>query len=101
MKGWFKRGPSETDQLVRLLREQQASNERIINNVTNVVNEQAKATAAMAVSFSDYLSLFRVTAPPVDRRTTDEAESVKELKKKGYPVDGTVEEQLRFLFRDE
>lgn len=92
---------SSADKLITLMREQQASNERIIAQVTQVVNTQAAATTAMAESFSNYLKLFQVQSPPERRVTPQEVEQREMLAAKGYPVDGSWEEQLRFLLKDE
>lgn len=86
--------------LMRVMSEQQASMERILTAQSASNAEQAASISKMADAFSQYLQLFASADAPIARITRDEDEIRAELKRRGFPVDGTPEQQASWVLHE-
>lgn len=92
----FKRREDQLIKLLTKMTEQQAENQRAFLDTTNRFAEAAKQQGEV---LSKYLDLFKTPAEPrrwTGQQTADQ-EMKEALKREGYPVDGTEEEQAKWL----
>ena len=61
------------------------------------VNKMSEASAKQAEALTSYFSLFTTTSSPTARTMRDEDEARLELSRRGYPVDGTPDEQAKWV----
>lgn len=57
------------------------------------VQKMSDATIAQANALNEYFALFKVATPPVSRTMRDQDEWEMELNRRGFPINGTPEEQ--------
>lgn len=86
--------PAEPDPMLAIVAQQT----EVMKQMLLTVQEMTAATRAQAESFSSYLSLFKVSEAPTSRTVRDKDEYTSELVRQGFPLHGTDEEQLRWVY---
>jgi hypothetical protein len=90
---------SERQELMQFLATQQAQILEVVRSTNETAAKMADASKAQAENFSSYLNLFKVNDAPAHRAMDDAAEYEEELKRQGFPVDGSQEDQLAWVLK--
>jgi hypothetical protein len=90
---------SENDRLFELMERQHQQTLEVLISANATAAKMADASRAQAENFTAYLELFKVKDAPAHRALTDADEYGEELKRAGFPVDGSQEDQLAWVLR--
>jgi hypothetical protein len=88
---------AEREVLLSVLETQHEQSMNAIRSINETAAKMAEASKAQAESFTAYLNLFKVQSAPESRVMRDEDEYKEELRRSGFPVDASPEEQARWV----
>ena len=92
---WFEKKPDPTVELMKIIIENQ---ERTQAQFMLAVNSMAQASTKQAEILGEYLKMFQTPGEPIKWEYDLEESNIKEMTDKGYPREGTEQEQIQWLF---